>query len=118
LPIDQPSHWIASSGGAAFFSYSTNYLIETEHGVIMDVEATPAHLIAEVDSTRAMVERVEALFDLTPETDCVTCQLKAKCCPNTPNRQIDRSIHEAASDVLRRIAKTPEYLVCRCEWKR
>ncbi len=33
----------------------------------MDVEATPAHRTAEVDSTRTMVERVEAQFDLTPE---------------------------------------------------
>ncbi len=46
------------------FAYSTNYLIDTEHGVIMDVEATPAHRTAEVDSTRTMVERVEAQFDL------------------------------------------------------
>jgi len=33
----------------------------------MDVEATPAHRTAEVDSTKTMVERVEAQFDLTPE---------------------------------------------------
>ncbi|ESD97210.1 hypothetical protein HMPREF1614_03284, partial [Escherichia coli 908624] len=166
----------------------------------------PAHRTAEVDSTRTMVERVEAQFDLTPErligdtaygtapmlawmveekdiephvpvwdkterkddslssndfhwsqdaneyrcpagkplrsewraftqqrsrvtkaktviyrssqTDCATCPLKAKCCPNTPNRKIVRSIHEAARDVARRIAKTPEYLVSRCERKK
>lgn len=53
--------------GVESAAYSTNYLIDTEHGVIMDVEATPAHRTAEVDSTRTMVERVEAQFDLTPE---------------------------------------------------
>ena len=203
---DPQSRWTAAPGGPAFFAYSTNYLIDTEHGVIMDVEATSAHRTAEVDSTRTMVERVEAQFDLTPErligdtaygtapmlawmveekdiephvpvwdkterkddslssndfhwnqeaneyrcptgkplrsewraftqkrsrvtkantiiyrssqTDCVTCPLKAKCCPNTPNRKIVRSIHEAARDVARRIAKTPEYLVSRCERKK
>ncbi len=171
-----------------------------------DVEATPAHRTAEVDSTRTMVERVEAQFDLTParligdtaygtapmlswmveekniephvpvwdkterkddslssndfhwnqeaneyrcpagkplrsawrtftqqrsrvtkantiiyrssQTDCATCPLKAKCCPNTAFRKIARSIHEAARDVARRIAKTPEYLVSRCERKK
>ena len=64
---DPQSRWTAAPGGPAFFAYSTNYLIDTEHGVIMDVEATPAHRTAEVDSTRTMVERVEAQFDLTPE---------------------------------------------------
>ncbi|GAB0832136.1 hypothetical protein DW03F1_22350 [Escherichia coli] len=57
---DPQSRWTAAPGGPAFFAYSTNYLIDTEHGVIMDVEATPAHRTAEVDSTRTMVERVEA----------------------------------------------------------
>src|SRR3546814_5367582 len=42
-------------------------LIDTAHGVIMDVEATPAHRTAEVESTKAMVERVEARFAITPE---------------------------------------------------
>lgn len=37
------------------------------YGVILDVEATPAHRTAEVDSTWTMVERPEAQFDLTPE---------------------------------------------------
>ena len=63
---DPQSRWTAAPGGPAYFAYSTNYLIDTEHGVIMDVEATPAHRTAEVDSTKTMVERVEAQFDLTP----------------------------------------------------
>ena len=52
------------------------------------------------------------------QTDCATCPLKAKCCSNTVFRKIARSIHEAARDVARRIAKTPEYLVSRCERKK
>ena len=52
------------------------------------------------------------------QTDCATCPLKAKCCPNTTFRKIARSIHEAARDVARSIAKTPEYLVSRCERKK
>lgn len=64
---DPQSSWTAVPGGPAFFAYSTNYLIDVAHGVILDVEATPAHRTAEVESTKLMVERVEANFDLTPE---------------------------------------------------
>lgn len=64
---DPHSRWTAAKGGVAFFAYSTNYLIDTAHAVILDVEATPAHRNAEVDSTQIMIERVEERFELTPE---------------------------------------------------
>jgi len=64
---DPQSRWTAAPGGLAFFAYSTNYLIDTEYGVILDVEATPAHRTAEVDSTKTMVDRVEERFGITPE---------------------------------------------------
>ncbi len=37
---DPASQWTAARKGPAFFSYSDNYLIDTDHGVIVDVEAT------------------------------------------------------------------------------
>jgi len=64
---DPQSRWTAAPGGPAFFAYSTNYLIDTAHGVILDVEATPAHRTAEVDSTKTMVDRVEERFDIIPD---------------------------------------------------
>lgn len=64
---DPQARGTAAPGGPAFFAYSTNYLIDTEHGVIMDVEPTPAHRTAEVESTKTMIERVEAQFDIKPE---------------------------------------------------
>ncbi len=64
---DPDSRWTAATGGIAFFAYSTNYLIDTAHGVILDVEATPAHRTAEVESTKLMVDRVEDRFALKPE---------------------------------------------------
>ena len=64
---DPDSRWTAATGGIAFFAYSTNYLIDTAHGVILDVEATPAHRTAEVESTKLMVDRVEDRFSLRPE---------------------------------------------------
>jgi transposase len=64
---DPQASWTAALGGPAFFAYSTNYLIDTAHGVIVDVEATPAHRTAEVESTKTMIDRVEARFDIKPE---------------------------------------------------
>ena len=46
--------------------------------------------------------------------DCEACALKSKCCPNVPARKIARSVHEAARDKARAIAKTEAYVVsCR-----
>jgi hypothetical protein len=50
--------------------------------------------------------------------DCDACALKQKCCPNTPARKIPRSIHEAARDKARAIAKTEAYVVSRRERKK
>ena len=64
---DPQSRWTAAPGGPAFYAYSTNYLVDTEHGVILDVEATPAYRTAEVESAKTMVDRVEQRFQLTPK---------------------------------------------------
>jgi hypothetical protein len=67
---------------------------------------------------RSRVTKANTIIYRSSQTNCATCPLKDKCCPKTPNRKIVRSIHEAARDVARRIAKTPEYLVSRCERKK
>ena len=51
----------------AFFAYSDNYLIDTDHGVIVDVEASRSILSAEVGASRTMLDRVKRRFDLRPE---------------------------------------------------
>src|ERR1043166_631085 len=51
----------------AFFAYSTNYLIDLDHAVIVDVEATTAVRQAEVTAQRRMIERTQARFGLWPE---------------------------------------------------
>ena len=50
--------------------------------------------------------------------DCDACALKPKCCPNMPARKIARSVHEAARDKARAIAKTEAYAVSRRERKK
>jgi len=64
---DPQARWTCAPGGPAFFAYSTNCLIDVEHGVIVDVEATPANRSEEVESTKRMIDRVEATFALKPE---------------------------------------------------
>ena len=200
--IEHPVHcaaaqWTGAYKGHAFFAYATNYLIDTDHGVIVDVEATRAIRQAEVGAARTMIERTADRFGLKPRyltadsacgsaerlvwlvkqkqitphipvfdksnrTDgtfsradfvfdpkedrytcpagkelvqfrrtyatprtgitsagtrlyraskkyCDTCDLKIRCCPNTPARKIPRDIHEDARDVAWAHALTKEY---------
>jgi len=195
---DPAAEWTCAPGGPAFFAYSTNYLVDVQAGVIVDVEATSAHRTQEVDATRTMIERAEQRFALkskhlvgdmaygvapmlgwlvqdkqiaphipvwdkserddgtfgrsaftfdaaqnryecpggkflktswrvrkknpfiyhASQYDCLPCPLKAKCCPNTPNRKITRSPHEPARDVARAIAKTDAYRQSRKDRKK
>lgn len=66
-PTDPAARWTSAPGGPAFYGYSTNYLIDVDAGIIVDVEATPAFRTDEVNATRTMIERVEDRFDLKPE---------------------------------------------------
>lgn len=64
---DPEARWTAAPGGPAFYAYSTNYLVDVDAGIIVDVEATTALRSEEVESARSMLERVEKRFDLKPE---------------------------------------------------
>lgn len=50
--------------------------------------------------------------------DCQGCALKARCCPNMAIRQIDRSPHEPARDVVRALSKTAAYRQSRKDRKK
>jgi hypothetical protein len=196
-PTDPQARWTAAPGGLAFYAYSTNYLVDTDAGIIVDVEATPAHRTLEVQSTKTMIERVEERVGLKTQRligdtaygtaeilgwmvedkgiephvplwekaerkdgtfsrsdfmydaeadeytcpagkrlkqywttgrqprdgmvmgetlryhalkkDCEGCALKERCCPNTLRRKVTRSVHEAARDVARAVAQSPDY---------
>lgn len=64
---DPAARWTAAPGGPAFFAYSTNYLIDLDAGIIVDVEATPAYRTDEVNAAQTMIERVEERFDMKPQ---------------------------------------------------
>jgi len=63
---DPATRWTCAPGGPAFFAYSTNYLIDIDAGIIVDVEATPANRSDEVNSTKTMIDRVEERFNVKP----------------------------------------------------
>jgi len=205
-PADPASRWTGANKGLAFFAYATNYLIDLDHAVIVDVEASTAVRQAEVTAARTMIERVREQHDLSPQrlaadtaygsaemldwlvnaqeiephipvidksnredgtfsrgdftydqasdlyrcpggrelkqhrrafstprtdpppddtlryraskADCDACALKSRCCPNTPARKVTRSIHEAARDFARDIARTDAYVTSRRERKK
>lgn len=66
-PTDPAASYTAAPGGPAFYAYSTNYLADTKHGIIMDVESTTANRRDEVESTKLMINRVEERFGITPQ---------------------------------------------------
>jgi len=66
-PSDPSSAWTAKANKRVLFGYGLNYLIDVEHAVIVDVEATPARTYDEVAATRTMIERTRRRFDLNPQ---------------------------------------------------
>ena len=42
-------------------------------------------------------------------SDCQSCDLKPRCCPNTPRRRVPRDLDEDARDVARALARTPAF---------
>ena len=66
-PADPAARWTGAHSGQAFFAYSTNYLIDLDHAIIVDVEATTAIRQAEVTAAKTMIERTYERFDLYPE---------------------------------------------------
>jgi transposase len=185
---DPMSQWSAIKGPAQFY-YSTNYMIDVEHGIIVDVEASMTNHASEVATTEVMIERIEENHGILPNKlmgdtaygaaknlnylvaekniephipvwdkssrkddtlcrddfvfveednqyicpegkrlsttgnatsdrgviyrsrnlECVGCPLKEKCCPNTPNRKITRSVYEKSREIAREITKGDVY---------
>ena len=63
-PSDPAAQWTGAHKGHAFFAYATNYLIDTDHAIIVDVEASRAIRQAEVGASRTMIERTADRFGL------------------------------------------------------
>jgi hypothetical protein len=66
-PSDPAAAWTTRGRHKVMFGYSLNYLIDNEHAVIVDVEATPTRISKEVDATETMIERTADRLDLKPD---------------------------------------------------
>lgn len=64
---DPCSAWTAKANKRVQFGYGLNYLIDNEHAVIVDVEATPARGYDEVAATKTMIQRTQERLRLKPE---------------------------------------------------
>ncbi len=58
-PTDPCAAWTTRGRYTVLFGYSLHYLIDNEHAIIVDVEATPTRISMEVGATETMVDRTE-----------------------------------------------------------
>jgi len=65
-PSDPASRYTSAHGGQAQFCYATNYLVDVQNAVIMDVEASTAVRQAEVTAAKRMIERVQDDLGILP----------------------------------------------------
>jgi transposase len=65
-PVDPAARWTGADGGLAYFAYETNYLIDLDNAIIVDVEPTTAIRQAEVAAAKRMIERTRERFGLYP----------------------------------------------------
>ena len=65
-PTDPAAAWTSRGRNKVMFGYSLNYLIDMEHAVIVDVEATPTRISKEVEATETMLARSQNRFGLKP----------------------------------------------------
>jgi hypothetical protein len=75
---DPAARWTGAHGGQAFFAYSTDYLVDVENAIIVDVDATTAIRQAEVLAAKRMIDRslesfIQAGFSATAPMAPLRC---------------------------------------------
>src|SRR5512144_678894 len=74
---DPQAAW-STKTGAGRFRYETNYLVDTAHAVILDVEATPARLSQEIVAAKRMLQRTRDRLGLKPRRRCSSASTRPK----------------------------------------
>ncbi|MDD7973408.1 transposase [Roseinatronobacter alkalisoli] len=64
--MDPAARRTGADGGAAYCAYSTNYLVDLDNAVIVDIEPTAPIRPAEARAARDMIDRVKARFGIKP----------------------------------------------------
>jgi transposase len=68
--------------------------------------------------TTGTVTKDDTVIYRSRNRECAACPDKQRCCPNTPNKKIARSIYETSREVARRIATTAAYRQSRKDRKK
>lgn len=58
---------------------------------------------------RTHITKAHTIIYRSRATDCASCPLKARCCPNTQFRKIPRNVYEVARNVARGVRETRRY---------
>jgi transposase len=66
-PSDPAARFTGANGDRAFFAYSTNYLVDLDNAVIVDVDATAPIRQAETGVVKEMIGRTRERFGLHPD---------------------------------------------------
>jgi transposase len=66
-PADPAARYTGANGDRPFFAYSTNYLVDLDNAVIVDVDATAPIRQAETGIVQDMIVRTRERFDLHPD---------------------------------------------------
>ncbi len=66
-PSDPAARFTGANGDRVFFAYSTNYLVDLDNAIIVDVEATAPIRQAEVGVVQDMIVRTRDRFNLHPD---------------------------------------------------
>lgn len=66
-PSDPAARFTGANGDRAFFAYSTNYLVDLDNAVIVDVDATAPIRQAETGVVKEMIARTRERFGLHPD---------------------------------------------------
>ncbi len=66
-PSDPAARFTGANGDRAFFAYSTNYLVDLDNAIIVDVEATAPIRQAETGVVKEMIVRTWDRFGLHPD---------------------------------------------------
>lgn len=66
-PADPAARYTGANGDRPFFAYSTNYLVDLDNAVIVDVDATAPIRQAETGIVQDMIVRTQERFGLHPD---------------------------------------------------
>jgi Transposase domain (DUF772)/Transposase DDE domain len=102
LPTDPAARWTALSSSDFQWDEQADEYRCPRGKVLRKQRRTFRNLRTHITKAGTIIYRAS-------QSDCACCRLKTRCCPNTPMRNIARSVHESAREIAHEIAKIDGY---------